>query len=147
VAGLDLSPENREGKVRGAVVVMQYPELRVVEVKSAELNSSFPYVPGLLAFREMPPLLAALEKLVLTPDLFLVDGQGIAHPRRFGIASHLGLLLDTPTNGCAMSILSQVWVHGEQLRRWHNLKTQIRNEGEKANESGGVLNPALLSLG
>ena len=105
VAGLDLSPEDREGKVRGAVVVMQYPELRVVEVKWAELKSSFPYVPGLLAFREMPPLLAALEKLVLTPDLFLVDGQGIAHPRRFGIASHLGLLLDAPTIGCAKSIL------------------------------------------
>jgi len=105
IAGVDISAEKGQGMATGAVVVLNYPELRVVETKVAQGRLDFPYVPGLLSFRESPLTLAACEELSITPDLILVDGQGVAHPRRFGLASHLGLLLDTPTIGCAKSLL------------------------------------------
>ena len=105
IAGVDISAEKGQGAATGAVVVLNYPELRVVETKVAQGRLNFPYVPGLLSFRESPLTLAACEELSITPDLILVDGQGVAHPRRFGLASHLGLLLDTPTIGCAKSLL------------------------------------------
>jgi deoxyribonuclease V len=105
VAGIDISSPNAEGVAQGAVVVLRYPELGIVEIEVAEDEIRFPYIPGLLSFREIPLILAACEKLYNTPDLILVDGQGIAHPRRFGLASHLGLFLDLPTIGCAKSIL------------------------------------------
>lgn len=88
-----------------AVVVIQYPQFRLMEVKVVQGKLDFPYIPGLLSFRESPLTLAACEQLTITPDLILVDGQGIAHPRRIGLASHLGLFLDTPTIGCAKSRL------------------------------------------
>lgn len=105
VAGVDISAPRFQGKVRGTVVVLSYPELEVVEVGAVEQTVGFPYIPGLLSFRESPVILAAYEKLKSEPDLILVDGQGIAHPRRFGIASHLGVILDKPTIGCAKSLL------------------------------------------
>jgi len=105
VAGVDISSPDSQGIARGAVVVLSYPEFGVVEVKTAESKIAFPYIPGLLSFRECPLILAACEKLCNTPDFVLVDGQGIAHPRRLGLASHLGLFLDVPTIGCAKSIL------------------------------------------
>ncbi len=105
IAGVDISVDRARGMGRGAVVVLSYPELEVAEVQTVEDNINFPYVPGLLSFREAPITLAACEKLEITPDLVLVDGQGIAHPRRLGLASHLGLFLDKPTIGCAKSRL------------------------------------------
>ena len=105
IAGVDISVGKGEGIATGAVVVLQYPELRVVETKVARGKLNFPYIPGLLSFRESPLTLAACQKLTTTPDLILVDGQGIAHPRRLGLASHLGLLLNTPAVGCAKSLL------------------------------------------
>ena len=105
IAGIDISSPDAQGVARGAVVVLRYPEFGIVEVKEAQSKIRFPYVPGLLSFRESPLILAACEKLSNVPDLILVDGQGIAHPRRFGLASHVGLLLDLPTIGCAKSIL------------------------------------------
>ncbi len=105
IAGVDISAGNAQGIATGAVVVLEYPELRLVETKVAQGRLNFPYVPGLLSFREAPLTLAACQKLMVTPDLILVDGQGIAHPRRLGLASHLGLLLNTPTIGCAKSLL------------------------------------------
>jgi len=105
IAGVDISVDRARGMGRGAVVVLSYPELEIAEVQTVEDSIDFPYVPGLLSFREAPITLAACEKLEITPDLFLVDGQGIAHPRRLGLASHLGLFLDRPTIGCAKSRL------------------------------------------
>jgi len=105
IAGVDIAVSKAEGMATGAVVVLQYPELRVVETKVARGRLDFPYIPGLLSFREAPLTLDACQRLTVTPDLFLVDGQGIAHPRRLGLASHLGLFLDAPTIGCAKSLL------------------------------------------
>lgn len=105
VAGVDISSPNAENIATAAVVVLHYPDLEVVEVAEARDRVKFPYVPGLLSFRESPLILAACEKLCNVPDLVLVDGQGLAHPRRFGLASHVGVLLDLPTIGCAKSIL------------------------------------------
>ncbi len=105
IAGVDISVGKGEGMATGAVVVLEYPQLRVVETRVVQGKLDFPYIPGLLSFRESPLTLAACQKLTITPDLILVDGQGIAHPRRLGLASHLGLLLNMPTIGCAKSIL------------------------------------------
>ncbi len=105
VAGVDVSSPDSRGMARGAVVVLDCPGLDIVEVKIAEAIPAIPYVSGLLSFRECPVILAACEELENIPDLVLVDGHGIAHPRRLGLASHLGLFLDVPTIGCAKSIL------------------------------------------
>lgn len=105
IAGVDVSASKSHGMATGAVVVVEYPEFTLAEVKVIQGKVDFPYIPGLLSFRESPLILQACQELGITPDLFMVDGQGIAHPRRLGIASHLGLFLDTPTIGCAKSRL------------------------------------------
>jgi len=105
VAGLDCAFSRDKQRIVAAVVVQSLPDLRVIGTAKAVLPVTFPYIPGLLSFREAPVCLAAIEKLDLEPDVFLVDGQGIAHPRRLGLAAHLGLFLDRPTIGCAKSRL------------------------------------------
>lgn len=103
VAGVDIGLQ--KDTALAAVVVLNYPQLQVVERVVVESPIRFPYIPGLLSFREIPPLLEAFSQLQTEPSLVMVDGHGIAHPRRFGIAAHLGLLLDKPTIGCAKSRL------------------------------------------
>ncbi len=105
IAGADISTEKDSTQAYAGVVVMTYPGLEVVEERGVIFELSFPYVPGLLAFREAPPLLKVFEEIRHEPDLILFDGQGIAHPRGLGIAAHMGLLLDKPSIGCAKSLL------------------------------------------
>lgn len=105
IAGVDISVRRFPEIAASAVVVLEYPGLRPVEIKVALGKPGFPYIPGLLSFREAPLMLEACRQLEITPDLIMVDGQGIAHPRRLGLASHLGLLLDLPAIGCAKSRL------------------------------------------
>lgn len=105
VAGADISYSRHSDLFFAAVILFSYPALEVLEEAFWMERVSFPYVPGLLSFREAPPLLKAFEKLSRAPDLAIFDGQGIAHPRGIGLASHLGLFLDIPTIGCAKSRL------------------------------------------
>lgn len=107
VAGVDNAYLKRAGATDAcaAVVALTFPEMRVLETAVAWRRVTFPYVPGLLSFREAPAILAACRELSAEPDLFLFDGQGYAHPRRFGLASHLGVVLDRPSIGCAKSRL------------------------------------------
>jgi deoxyribonuclease V len=105
VAGVDMAINEESGLARAAVVLLSFPELEVLERHVYEEPVRMPYVPGLLSFREIPSILGAFARLREEPELVMVDGQGIAHPRFLGIASHLGLWLDLPTIGCAKSIL------------------------------------------
>jgi deoxyribonuclease V len=103
VAGIDVSI--KKGIARAAVAVLSYPSLEPLDVVLAEGPVSFPYVPGLLTFREGPVVLEALARLQVEPDVLIFDGQGMAHPRRLGIATHIGVLVDRPSIGCAKSRL------------------------------------------
>lgn len=105
VAGADVSFSKGSNDVFAAVVVLSYPELAVVEERGVAARATFPYVPGFLSFREGPAVIEALEQLNTEPDVIIFDGQGVAHPRGLGIASHVGVLLDKPTIGCAKSVL------------------------------------------
>ena len=106
VAGVDVGFEDNNTITRAAIAVLDFNTLEVVETAIARRPTTFPYVPGLLSFREVPCVLEAMLKLSAEPDLLLCDGQGIAHPRRFGIAAHLGLLLDIPAVGVGKSRLT-----------------------------------------
>lgn len=99
IAGVDAA--FGEGQVIGAACLFSFPDLKFFEEAWSLKKLSFPYIPGYLSFREAPALIAALKKLKVKPDLVLVDGQGVVHPRRMGIASHLGVLCDVPAIGCA----------------------------------------------
>jgi deoxyribonuclease V len=112
----------------GCVVAFRYPEMVELQRAYAVVRLEFPYVPGYLSFREVPALLAALKKLQVQPDLLFCDGQGYAHPRRMGLASHLGVWLDRPTIGCAKSIL--IGTHGE-LGEAAGSWTELVESGER----------------
>ena len=104
VAGVDVGFQENNTISQAAVAVLTFPDLKLVEKQIATCPTVFPYIPGYLSFREIPVLLLALEKLKITPDLILCDGQGLAHPRRFGLACHLGVILDIPTIGVAKTL-------------------------------------------
>jgi deoxyribonuclease V len=147
VAGTDVGFERGGGITRAAVAVLSFPGLELMDYAIARLPTRFPYVPGLLSFREIPALLAALEKLSVQPDLILCDGHGYAHPRRFGIASHLGVYLGIPTIGVAKSRL--VGEHGPPMQR-RGAQAPLRDRGETI---GAVLRtrphtlPVYVSIG
>jgi deoxyribonuclease V len=133
---------NRWNRLREAnraiacVILFQFPEMEEIAREFAIVPLEFPYVPGLLSFREIPALLAALKKLKRMPDLLFCDGQGIAHPRRLGLASHLGVLLDKPSIGCAKSLL--IGTHGA-LKAKAGGWTELIDEKAEDERIGAVL--------
>jgi len=147
VAGVDVGFEDQGAVTRAAVAVLSYPQLALLETAVARRPTRFPYLPGLLSFREIPAVLDALEKLVTLPDLLLCDGQGIAHPRRLGIAAHLGLLMDIPTIGVAKT---RLWgTHGkvpEERGSWTPLWDKDEMIGAVLRTRVGV-NPVFISPG
>ena len=127
VAGVDVG-FGRDGAVtRAAVAVLSFPELKPVEHAIVHKRTRFPYVPGYLSFREIPAVFAALKQLKLKPDLLLCDGQGLAHPRRFGLACHLGVLTGIPSIGVAKSRL--IGEHGAMPRKKGNW-VPLKDDGE-----------------
>lgn len=109
IAGADISLNRFSEIIFAGIVVLRYSDLQPIAYSMVESRTKFPYVPGFLAFREVPALAQALEQMPVKPDIIMVDGHGIAHPRRMGIASHFGALTDTATMGCAKNILYGKW--------------------------------------
>ncbi|OYD09068.1 deoxyribonuclease V [Paludifilum halophilum] len=105
IAGVDVAYDNHSDQPLAAAVVLDADSFGVVETAVSEGIPSFPYIPGLFSFRELPPIIQALKKLTLSPDLIVCDGHGVAHPRRLGLASHLGVLFEVPTIGCGKTRL------------------------------------------
>ncbi len=146
VAGLDCSI-GADGHVHGAVVVCAGPDWHVIEAVSASAAPLMPYVPGLLSFREAPILLEALKKLRITPDLLLVDGHGIAHPRGLGLAAHIGLHVDVPTMGVAKDVL--IGEHGKPGKKrgdWVPLRIGRKRIGLVLTTRDGT-KPVFVSVG
>ena len=147
VAGTDVGFERRGAIARAAVAVLSFPGLELVDYAVVRRPARFPYVPGLLSFREMPALLAALDRLRVKPDLILCDGQGLAHPRRFGIACHLGVTCGIPTIGVAKSRL--IGEHGEPMQRrgaWVPLRDKGETIGAVLRSRAGT-RPIYVSIG
>jgi deoxyribonuclease V len=105
VAGIDVSVIQKSNEAKAAITLMSYPDMTFVDSASVRTKVPFPYIPGFLSFREGPVIFEAWKKLVIEPDLLMFDGQGLAHPRHFGLACHLGVLLNKPSIGCAKSYL------------------------------------------
>ncbi len=147
VAGVDVGFEEDYAISRAAVAVLSFPDLQLVEQAIARRPTTFPYIPGFLSFREVPVVLDALEQVRTIPDLILCDGQGIAHPRRFGLACHLGVLIDMPTIGVAKSLL--VGKHDElplEKGSWQPLRYRGETVGAVLRSRTGV-NPLYVSPG
>jgi deoxyribonuclease V len=147
VAGVDMAINEGNGMARAAVVLLSFPALEVLEQHVYEEPVRMAYIPGLLSFRELPCILGAFAQLKRSPDLVMVDGQGIAHPRRLGIAAHLGLWIEQPTIGCAKSILvGQHGPPGEEAGAWVPLTDRGEVIGAAVRTRGGV-KPMIISPG
>jgi len=147
VAGIDVGFEDEGRTTRAAVAVLAFPSLQLVETAIARLPTRFPYVPGLLSFRELPAVLQALDHLSVSPEVVLCDGQGIAHPRRIGIASHLGVLLDLPTIGVGKTrLVGKFDVPGNTKGDWSPLGDGDEVIGAVLRTRAGV-NPVYVSIG
>lgn len=151
VAGADISfdahQEGTKTPVFAGFVTLRLPELTVEEQAGVRTIARFPYVPGLLSFRETPPLLEAWSRLTVKPDALLADGQGLAHPRRFGLACHLGLLLDLPTVGVAKSLLVGTYQPvPEAVGSWSPILHQGETVGAALRTRAGV-SPVFVSIG
>jgi deoxyribonuclease V len=147
VAGADVSYDRGSPELFAAVVVLDAETLELVEASGVRATARFPYVPGYLSFRELPAVLEAFGRLRALPDLVLCDGQGRAHPRRFGLACHLGVLLDLPSIGCAKSRL--VGTHREPGAR-RGSHVRLLDEGEVIGEvvrTREAVKPIYVSIG
>jgi len=147
VVGVDVAYSRKRNWCSAAAVVFDLETRETVEIAEAQGPSTYPYVPGLLTFREAPPILRALERLETEPDVLLVDGQGLAHPRRMGIATHLGILLDRPTVGCAKSRLTGIHADpGRKKGSWADLKDESECIGRVLRTRTRV-KPVFVSIG
>lgn len=147
VAGVDVGYEEENTVSRAAVAVLSFPDLQLQESAIARRSTPFPYIPGLLSFREVPVVLDALEKLKITPDLLLCDGQGYAHPRRFGFACHLGVLADLPAIGVAKSrFIGEHDELPESRGSWQPLRDEGETIGAVLRSRTGV-KPIYVSVG
>lgn len=131
IAGLDCAFSKDGERILAVVVVLRLPEFELVETVHAIRDVSFPYIPGLLSFREAPVCLDAIEELQTNPDMFIIDGQGIAHPRRLGLAAHLGLFLDKPTIGCAKSRLTGSYKEPDTEKGAYSLLKDEKNSNDE----------------
>jgi deoxyribonuclease V len=147
VAGTDISYLRDRRLALGAAVLLEFPSLRVLEERTSVVRVDFPYVPGLLSFRELPALIPALEALERDPDVIFVDGQGVAHPRAFGLASHLGVLAGIPTIGCAKSrLVGEHEEPGPEVGDWTPLFYKDKRVGAVLRTRRGV-KPLYISVG
>ncbi len=147
VAGVDVAYQKGNDKLVAAVVVLDGSTLDVVETVIAEDVARFPYIPGLFSFRELPSLIKAFEKLEHTPDLVVCDGQGLAHPRRFGLACHLGVVFDIPTIGCGKSrLIGEAHAPGEKRGSFEPLIDNDEIIGNVLRTQDGI-NPIYVSVG
>jgi deoxyribonuclease V len=147
IAGVDVGFEQDGQITRAAVVVLDFPSLEPLEHALARQPTRFPYVPGLLSFREIPTILKALEQLKLAPELLLCDGQGLAHPRRFGLACHLGLLTDTPSIGVGKTrLIGSHQPLPEEKGNWVSLIDKGEEVGAVLRTRSGV-KPIYVSIG
>lgn len=145
VAGVDVSI--RKSMARAAVVVLKLEDLKPVDWAVSEAPTAFPYIAGLLTFREGPVVLRALEKLSIWPDILIFDGQGIAHPQRIGLAAHMGVLLDHPSIGCAKSRLTGTHTDpGDNVGDWEPLTDGDETIGAVVRSRTGV-KPLYISIG
>ena len=133
IGGGDVAYSKKGNRLFGSIAVLSFPDMEVLDMAKADGDITFPYIPGLLSFREGPILIKTFQSLRIRPDVMLFDGQGIAHPRRMGLASHMGLWLDLPSIGCAKTPLLKEFINPGPFKgsfKW------IRQEGKKV---GAVL--------
>lgn len=147
VAGCDISFNKFSDIVYAGIVVLRLPELEVVDSATVITKISFPYIPGLLSFRETPALLEAWERLKTAPDVVMLDGQGLAHPRRFGIACHFGLLVGLPTLGCAKTVLRGKYDEPDEKAGSYSLMTDKGETVGAAVRTKDRVAPVYISVG
>ena len=147
IAGVDVAYSKQDDVLIAAIVILDAHTLNVEESVAVEDTVHFPYIPGLFSFRELPPIIKAFQQVTAPPDLIVCDGQGIAHPRKFGLASHLGILFDIPTIGCGKTRLLGEYTEPDQKR---GAVSPLLDNGEVI---GGVLRtqantkPIYVSIG
>jgi len=145
VAGVDVCIKENRGIA--CIVVMSYPNMKILDISIEIMEISFPYIPGLLGFREGPVIIEAIKKLTLMPDVFIFDGQGIAHPRKMGIATHIGVVIDVPTIGCAKSVLCGTYKEPkEEKGSWSPLMYRGKVIGAALRTRKSV-KPVIVSVG
>ncbi|KJD42811.1 deoxyribonuclease V [Paenibacillus terrae] len=147
VAGIDVAYSEYTSQLFAAVVVFNAKTLEVIESVVAEDAIHFPYIPGLFSFRELPPIIKALKLLKNTPDLIVCDGQGIAHPRRFGLASHLGVLFDVPTIGCGKTRLLGDYIEPGKMRGERSPLVDSDEEIGSVLRTQNHIKPIFVSIG
>lgn len=143
IAGADVSSNRFSKTLYAGIIVLSYPHFKELDHAVIEMEATMPYIPGLLSFREIPALMKAWDKLKTKPDVLMVDGHGICHPRRLGIATHIGLLLDIPTIGAAKSLLTGTY---EELGIEAGSLSYIRDKWNKEEIIGAALRSKACSL-